>query len=101
MSTTKGMETTSAGQPHGLEPTKKEILAGSPSRSTGPRTERGKQRSRHNALKHGIFSEAAVLKSESHAEFQSLLKGLRECLQPQGTLEEVLVEKLATILWRH
>lgn len=70
-------------------------------RITGPRTPQGKERSKSNALKHGIFSEAVVLKGESHAEYQSLLKGLQEAFRPEGKLEETLVEKLATVLWRH
>ncbi|SRR5712692_625487 len=69
-------------------------------RSTGPRTPQGKARSKYNALKHGLFSKAILLEDESPAEYESLLNGLRESLQPQGKLEEVLVEKLATILWR-
>ena len=68
--------------------------------ATGPRTPEGKQRSRHNALKHGIFSASALLKGESRAEYNSLLEGLVEALAPEGKLEEVLVEKLATTLWR-
>ncbi len=70
-------------------------------RSTGPRTPEGKQRSKRNALKHGIFSSVAVLKGESPAECQSLLKGLRESCQPGNKLEELLVDKLAEISWRH
>jgi hypothetical protein len=70
-------------------------------RATGPRTELGKRRASLNATKHGVFSRVTVLKGESRAEYESLLKGLWEALQPEGTLEEVLVEKLATILWRH
>jgi hypothetical protein len=69
--------------------------------ATGPRTQLGKERSKHNALKHGVFSNVAVLKDESQDEFDSLLNGFREDYQPEGTLEEVLVEKLAMILWRH
>jgi len=67
----------------------------------GPRTMQGKERSKHNAIKHGIFSKVALLKNESKPEFDSLLDGLRENYKPEGTLEEVLVEKLATLLWRH
>jgi hypothetical protein len=70
-------------------------------RGTGPRTLVGKQRSKHNATKHGIFSSVAVLKSESRTEYESLLNGLWETLLPEGRLEELLVEKLATIAWRH
>jgi hypothetical protein len=68
---------------------------------TGPRTPAGKERSRHNALKHGIFSTVAVLPHESRTEFNSLLNGLREDLQPEGTLEGILVEKLAVLSWRY
>jgi hypothetical protein len=41
------------------------------------------------------------LQGESRAEFDSLFNILRETLQPEGALEEILVEKLAMILWRH
>jgi hypothetical protein len=80
------------------------IDAGAPARTrgcTGPRTARGKERSKRNAVKHGIFSKIIVLPDESKAEFDSLLKGLHEDFQPVGTLEEILVEKLATLLWRN
>jgi hypothetical protein len=70
-------------------------------RSTGPRTEPGKKRSSQNALKAGIFSRVILLKGESRSEYQSLLEGLWKSLQPEGKLEQVLVEKLATTLWRH
>ena len=73
---------------------------GSPRVATGPRTMQGKERSKHNALKHGIFSKVALLKGESKTEFDSFLDGLRADYQPEGTLEDVLVEKLATVLWR-
>jgi hypothetical protein len=67
---------------------------------TGPRTAAGKERSKRNAIKHGIFAKAALLKTESRSEFASILIGLRDDLQPKGMLEHVLVEKLATNLWR-
>ena len=69
-------------------------------KSTGPRTPSGKRRSRYNAVKSGIFAKVVLLEGESPAEYGSLLKGLREDLQPQGTLESVLVENLAILLWR-
>lgn len=68
---------------------------------TGPRTARGEERTKQNAVKHGIVSKIIVLQDESKAEFDSLLKGLREDFQPVGTMEEILVEKLATLLWRN
>jgi len=69
-------------------------------KASGPRTPEGKQRSKHNALKHGIFCKTVLLKDESQSEFDSLLDGLVDALQPEGALEELLVEKLATLAWR-
>jgi hypothetical protein len=67
---------------------------------TGPRTERGKQRSSRNAVKFGIFSRATLIKGESRAVYQSLLEGFWEALQPVGKVEELLVEKLVSYSWR-
>jgi hypothetical protein len=59
-------------------------------KGTGPRTELGKERSKHNARTHGIFSNVVVLESESRAEFDALLNGLRKDFQPVETLERTL-----------
>src|SRR5260370_17986598 len=67
---------------------------------TGPRTPRGKAKSRHNALKHGIFSEVVVVKDESRAEYNALWNGLRDYFKPTGAYEEGLVEILASTWWR-
>jgi hypothetical protein len=69
-------------------------------RASGPRSPEGKQRSKHNALKHGIFSEIILLKGESGSKLDSLLNGLPNDRWPEGALEEILVEKLATLQWR-
>jgi len=69
-------------------------------RATGPRTPQGKERSKFNARKHGLFSKAVLLQDESSTEYYALLDGLMENFQPQGKLEIVLVENLATLLWR-
>src|ERR1700676_2694413 len=70
-------------------------------KGTGPRTFQGKERSKHNAIKHGIFSNVVVLKGEPQAEFNALLNGLRDSFQPVGMVEELLVDKLAALLWRN
>lgn len=69
-------------------------------KATGPRTEGGKQRASQNAITHGILSKAIVLRGESKSEYELLLNGLWQSQQPVGRLEEILVEKLATIIWR-
>src|SRR6266436_2066862 len=75
-------------------------LSSLPRRATGPRTPQGKERSKFNARKHGLFSKAVLLQDESRPGYDALVNGLMENLQPQGKLEIVLVENLATLLWR-
>lgn len=68
--------------------------------ATGPRTATGKRRSSRNALKHGIFSRELLVEGESRRQFDSILKGFTEQLQPIGAVEELLVEKLAILSLR-
>jgi hypothetical protein len=70
-------------------------------RPTGPRTTAGKQKTRYNAIKHGIFSQAVVLKGESRSKYESLLAALLEHHQPEGPLEQALVELIAIDIWRY
>lgn len=69
-------------------------------RGTGPRTRQGKDRSKRNALKHGIFSDVVVLATESRAKYDSLRDRVYDNFEPVGALEEALVEKLTVLLWR-
>jgi hypothetical protein len=69
--------------------------------SPGPTSAKGKAISSQNARKHGIFSSVMKLKSDSRAAYDSLLNGLYEYFDPKGTLEEILVEKLAILTWRY
>jgi hypothetical protein len=70
-------------------------------KATGPRTELGKQRTSRNAITHGVYYTVITLKGESRAEYARLLARLRKVLKPKGALEDFLVEKLATLIWRH
>lgn len=74
------------------------IVVGSEQNSTG--TEDGSSATAPDNTARGIFSKV-VLKTESQADYDSLVTGLRDACQPKGTLEEILVEKLAAILWRY
>jgi len=53
-----------------------------------------------NALKHGLLSKETVLPSEMPEEFEILLYALSEHFKPVGSLEALLVEKIAVTLWR-
>lgn len=67
----------------------------------GPKSQQGKEKSKFNALKHGLYSNVILRSGESQSEFDSLLSGLRMEFEPEGTLEELLVEKLASLFWRY
>ena len=84
-----------------LSTTNQERAPSRAGRSSGPITKRGKERSRLNALTHGIFATVVLLKGESSAQFDALLQGFRDDFRPEGTAEEILVQKLATLTWRY
>ena len=73
-------------------------------RSTGPRTPEGQAASAQNALKHGILSQAVIPPTlerfESREEYDALLASFVESLAPEGPVEEMLVERIATSYWR-
>ena len=69
-------------------------------KSTGPRTEPGKKRSRKNAIRHGLFSEHLFVDSNEHQMFEALLCELKQELDPVGPIEAALVERIAIGLWR-
>lgn len=68
-------------------------------RSTGPRTSRGKNNSKYNAMKHGILAKGAVIRTgtgkEDEKEFNRLVRGVREAYKPEGDMQELLVEEIA------
>lgn len=69
-------------------------------KSTGPVTTEGKQIVANNAVKHGLFSKHLVLNDENPEDYQLLLDGLQTELNPVGTLEQSLLERIAVTLWR-
>ena len=73
-------------------------------RSTGPATPAGKAIASRNALKHGLLAKEIVIDAgegaESQEEFNALVLDLRNQFNPQGPLEEMLVEKIAVAYWR-
>ena len=73
-------------------------------KSTGPRTSEGKRIVGKNAVIYGLFSKDVVLEgglvNENQEEFESLLLGLIADLKPVGSMETILVEKIAAGCWR-
>jgi len=73
-------------------------------RSTGPTTDKGKTASSRNAIKHGLLAREVVITAgdgeENAKDFHVLLRQLWTNLQPIGTIEELLVERVAICWWR-
>jgi len=73
-------------------------------RSTGPKTEAGKQASRVNALKQGLLAKEVVITRGDYKEdkeaFAQLLDELGEQFTPVGVAEELEVQKIALSYWR-
>lgn len=70
----------------------------------GVKTEEGKAILKYNALKHGLLAKEIVITggegAENQEEFNGLLIDLKTQLKPEGTSEEMLVEKIAVAFWR-
>ena len=83
---------------------KLEANRGNARKSTGPKTDAGKQTSRLNAVTHGLLAKAVVITAGSYREdaeeFTRLLDGLRAQYTPEGMAEDLEVQQLALYYWR-
>ena len=70
----------------------------------GVKTTEGKAIIKYNALKHGLLTKEVVITigegAENPEEFNGLLTDLKTQLNPEGALEEMLLEKIAVAYWR-
>ena len=84
------------------ETTQKQIEANklNAEKSTGPITEEGKAISRYNSIKHGLLSKQILFKDDDEEELLSLEKKLRTELAPTSEIELLLVDKVASNIWR-
>jgi hypothetical protein len=69
-------------------------------KSTGPRTDAGKQRSKMNALRHGLTGQTIVMPAEDHAAYQRHSQTFLDEYQPKGATEIQLVQSLIDTSWR-
>jgi hypothetical protein len=69
-------------------------------KSTGARTQAGKNRSRMNAVKHGMTARIVLLAHESVDEFRSQAKGWFDVLQPRDRLELTMAERAVYASWQ-
>src|SRR5262245_48217379 len=69
-------------------------------RSTGPRTEDGKQRSRVNAVRHGLTAETVVGSLEDAEDYKAFEAAIIADYEAETAVARELVLRLASLLWR-
>ena len=68
-------------------------------KSTGPRTEAGKEVSRFNALKHGVDAHSTVIPGEDPAGLEALATEYHQQFKPRSPVERYLVNTLVNCDW--
>ena len=69
-------------------------------KSTGPVTEAGKQRSRCNAVRHGLTAETVIGALEDAEDYKAFEAAIIADYDAQSAVERELVLRLASLLWR-
>ena len=69
-------------------------------RSTGPKTEEGKQRSRLNAVRHGLTAETVVGSLEDAEDYKAFEAAIITDYCAETAVARELVLRLASLLWR-
>jgi hypothetical protein len=69
-------------------------------KSTGPITEEGKQRSRCNAVRHGLMAETVIGALEDAEDYKAFEAAITADYDAQSAVERELVLRLASLLWR-
>jgi hypothetical protein len=69
-------------------------------RSTGPKSEEGKQTSRRNAVRHGLTAETVIGALEDAEDYKAFEAVIIADYDAQSAVERELVLRLASLLWR-
>src|SRR6186713_1867922 len=69
-------------------------------KSTGPRSEDGKQRSSRNAFRHGLTAETVIEPLEDPEDYQLFEEAIAAEYDGESAVERELVLRLASLLWR-
>src|ERR1700730_14976773 len=69
-------------------------------RSTGPKREAGKRRSRQNAVRHGLSAETVVEIVEDIEDYRGFEAAIIADYDARTAVERELVLRLASLLWR-
>jgi hypothetical protein len=69
-------------------------------KSTGPITPEGKDRSRRNAVRHGLTAETVIAALEDADDYQAFEAAVAADYDAETAVERELVLRLASVLWR-
>jgi hypothetical protein len=69
-------------------------------KSTGPRTTEGKERSRCNAVRHGLTAETVIGALEDAEDYAAFEAAITADYAAETAVERELVLRLASLLWR-
>jgi hypothetical protein len=69
-------------------------------KSTGPKSEEGKQASRCNAVRHGLTAETVIGAMEDAEDYKAFEAAVIADYDAQSAVERELVLRLASVLWR-
>jgi hypothetical protein len=69
-------------------------------KSTGPKSEQGKQASRCNAVRHGLTAETVIGALEDAEDYKAFEAAITADYDAQSAVERELVLRLASLLWR-
>src|SRR6202162_5356154 len=69
-------------------------------KSTGPTTPEGKERSRCNAVRHGLTAETVISALEDAEDYKAFEAAIIADYSAQSAVERELVLRLASLLWR-
>ena len=69
-------------------------------KSTGPKTSEGKERSRCNAIRHGLTAETVIVGIEEADDYEAFEAAVIADHDARSAVERELVLRLASVLWR-
>jgi hypothetical protein len=69
-------------------------------KSTGPTTQEGKERSRCNAVRHGLTAETVIGTLEDAEDYKAFEASITADYDAQSAVEREMVLRLASLLWR-
>src|SRR4029453_19216592 len=69
-------------------------------KSTGPKTSEGKERSRCNAIRHGLTAETVIVGFEDAGDYEAFEATVIADYDARSAVERGLVLRLASVLWR-